>query len=184
MKSLFAAVAALGAFAAVPSLAAPAAAPATKPATTTTHKTTHAAHPASAGEAPSPDEAVRVANYYFGGKDAGPLLVKTVACLKVDESADSPTKNQCVQPVNGPVPKGADVIAWTQWLVPVDGKYTDVSIQFVVDGSVHETREIDSLNEGLRMYVWRAATMSKSGKWTVKVVRAGKDLASVDVTVQ
>lgn len=177
MKSLLVAAAALGAFALSATALAADAAPAAKPAT-------HKARPARTGDTPTPDEAVRVANYYFGGKDAGPLLVKTVACLKVDESADSPTRNQCVQPVSGPVPKGTDVIAWTQWLVPVDGKYTDASIQFVVDGSVHETRDIESLNEGLRMYVWRAATMSKSGKWTIKVVRAGKDLGSVDLHVQ
>lgn len=145
-------------------------------------KTAPAAPPPPAK--PSAAEAAKVAAYYFEGKGEGPILVKTLACLKVDEEAGSPTKNECVQPVTGPVPKGAELIAWTQWLVPVGAKYDDAQVEFLLDGQVRETRDIENLSESLRMRAWQTARASKPGNWTIKVVRGAHTLASVDVKVK
>ena len=164
MKALAAAVAILAAASAAP-------------------KTHHTAAPSSPTGTPSADEAMRVSNYYFDGKDSGPLLVKFIACLKVDEADGSKTKNECSQPVTGPVAKGADVYGWTQWVVPVGASYDDVTMQFFLDGSVRETKDIP-LTESLRMRTWRASSASKAGKWTIKIQRGGKDVGTVDFDVK
>ena len=150
--------------------------------TTTTTKTKPHTTSSSAG-APSADEALKVSNYYFDGKDSGPLLVKFIACLKVDEVETSKTKNECTTPVTGAVAKGSDVFGWTQWVVPVGASYDDVSLQFLLDGAVRETKDIP-LTESLRLRTWRPATASKAGKWTIKLMRGGKEVSSVDFEVK
>jgi hypothetical protein len=137
--------------------------------------------PASPAGAPSAEEVKKVATYYYGGKDAGPILVRAVACTKIEDKNPA-TMNECVAPVTGPVAKDTVVFGWTEWLVPVGAKY-DVSIQFLLDGAVRETKDAE-LTEGLRFLAWRSVAASKAGKWTIKVQRAGKDVQSLDFDVK
>jgi hypothetical protein len=142
-----------------------------------------AAAPAKEVAVPSAAEAKRVLDYYYSGKDKGPLLLELIACTKVDSAKDSPTKNECVEPVTGPVKKGTTVHAWTSWMVPEGGSYEDVVIQFVFEGQVRTTADV-KVSGGARYRTWRASTLSKPGNWEIKVLRAKTELASASITVQ
>ena len=133
---------------------------------------------------PSSDEAFKVVSYYYDGKDSGPVLLKTMPCLKVDEGKTSKTRNECVKPIDSSVPKGSRVSLWSAWLVPVGGKYDDVSVQFLLDGVVRETRDLSLSTESPRMRTWSTSTLSKPGKWEIKVTRAGKELSTSSITVE
>jgi hypothetical protein len=131
---------------------------------------------------PSSDEGRRVIDYYYYGKDKGPLLLEWKACLKVDNNKASPTKNECIEPVSGPVKKNSNVHFWTTWLVPQDGKYDNVRVQYLYNGEARNTLDV-TLQPAFRSRDWRTASLGKAGKWTIKVLYGDKELASTDVTV-
>ncbi len=133
---------------------------------------------------PTPAEAKKVTDYYFYGQSQGPLLMEFKPCLKVDSGKESPTKNECLEPVTGPVKKGTTVHAWTLWLVPEGGSYDDVSIQFAFEGQVRATIDVKLDKGGQRSRTWRSSSLSKAGKWTIKVVRGTQELASAPITVE
>jgi hypothetical protein len=149
-----------------------------------------AAEPADAGAlpsaavapAPSADEIKRVLDYQEHGREAGPVLLDLVACLKVDQAAGSPTHAQCVEAVTGPVKKGTQVYAWLQFFCPRGGKYDDLKLQYVFEGEVRRT--IDLEVEGLsRTRTWRAETLGKPGRWQLRVLRGSTELAQAVVQV-
>jgi hypothetical protein len=132
---------------------------------------------------PSAAEAKKVTDYYFYGRDKGPLLIELKPCLKVDSGKDSPTKNDCVEAVSGPVKKGTTVHAWTLWLVPEGGSYDDVSIQYLFEGQVRSTMDVKLDKGGQRSRTWRSSGLTRSGKWEIKVMRGTRELGSATVTV-
>ncbi len=132
---------------------------------------------ASAQPAPPADEIKRVLDYQENGKDRGPVLLDLIPCLKVDQTKGSPTQFTCIEPVTGPVKKGALVNAWTQWFCPRGGKYEDISIQSMLDGQPRNTVDITIGCNLARTRTWRAFTLSKPGKWQIRVVQAAKGSA-------
>jgi hypothetical protein len=132
---------------------------------------------------PSADDAMKVVTWYYDGKDDGPLLLKAVPCLKIDDAKDSKTKNECIQPAGDTVPKGSKVSLWTAWMVPVGGKFDDITVQFLLDGTVRETKDV-SVAESWRTRTWSTSTLSKPGKWEIKILRGGTELSSSAITVQ
>lgn len=144
---------------------------------------------ADAGAAPKPveppppaDEINRVLDFYFNGKDRGPALIALKACLKVDGHKDSPTKFECLEQVSGPVKKGTLVHLWTTFFVPEGGNYDDVRVQFLHEKEVRSTIDL-KLDKSMRSRTWRSQGMTKTGKWTLKVMRGDKELGSTQVTV-
>jgi len=143
-----------------------------------------AAAPADAPPAPSAAEITKVANYFLKGKGAGPILVASTPCLKVDSAKDSPTRSDCIEPVSGPVKKNATVSMWTSWLIPEGDKYDDVSVQFLFDGKMKAMKEMALSGGSLRYRTYSGNAMSKPGKWQIKVMRGEKELTSAEITVQ
>jgi hypothetical protein len=141
-----------------------------------------AAAPKPVEPPPPADEINRVLEYYFNGKDRGPALTALKACLKVDQNKDSPTKFECLEPVNGPVKKGATVNLWVTFFVPVDGNYDDVTMQFLHEKEIRSTLDL-KLDKSMRSRTWRPQGMTKSGKWTLRVMRKDKELGATTVTV-
>jgi hypothetical protein len=132
---------------------------------------------------PTPDEVNRVLDYFNTGKDDGPILLELTPCLKVGK-APGEERMSCLEPVTGPVKKKAVLNAWTRWFVPKDGKYEDLSFQFLLGGEPRETKDL-SLEKGSTTgnSAYKAATLSKAGEWEVKVRRGDKVLGSAKVTV-
>lgn len=137
---------------------------------------------AQAPEIPTSAELKKVIHYYYKGKDLGPLLADFKACLRMDLDKESPTRNECLEEVSGPVARGTHVHAWTLWMVPDEGQYDDVAIQFVHEGNVRSTIDLN-LTPALRSRAFRASVLSKPGTWQLRVVRQGKTLSSIDVRV-
>jgi hypothetical protein len=131
---------------------------------------------------PTSDEGRRVIDYYYYGKDKGPLLLEAKACLKVDTNKASPTKHECIEPVTGPVKKNTSIHLWSTWLVPQDGKYDNVRVQYVFNGEARNTLDV-TLQPAFRTRDWRTASLGKVGKWTIKLLYGDKELSSTDVTV-
>jgi hypothetical protein len=140
--------------------------------------------PAPVRDVPRPtgEEAKRVTDYYFYGRDKGPLMIQLVPCLKVDTNKDSPTKNECIEPIKGPVKKGQALHAWTMWLSPDGGAYDDVFVQFLHEDQVRTTVDV-KLDRGFRARTWRTTQLSKAGRWTIKVMRGKEELGKADVQV-
>jgi hypothetical protein len=134
--------------------------------------------------APSPEEVKKVADYYNTGKDAGPILAEIKPCLKVDATKGSATFLDCVEPVTGKVKKGVLVNAWMSFLVPKDAKYEDLSLQWLLDGTVRTTQDLTLKFPGTSARTYMATTANKPGKWEVKVLRDGKELGSAKFEVE
>ncbi len=132
---------------------------------------------------PPADELKRALDYLEAGKESGPALLDVIPCLKVDQTKGSPTMFTCLEPVTGPLKKGATVQAWTHWFCPKDGKYEDVTIQFLLDGEVRSTNDVTVSGYG-RTRTWRGQNLSKPGKWQVKVLRGGKELGTANIVVE
>jgi hypothetical protein len=137
---------------------------------------------AAAPAAPSADEINRVLDYQDNGKDSGPVLLKIQPCNKVDTKKGSDTQFTCIEPITGNVKKGSTVNAWLQFFCPKGGKYEDVSLQWLLDGAVRTTTDVTVEGTG-RTRTWKASTLSKPGKWTLKLVRGATELGSATVTV-
>jgi hypothetical protein len=142
-----------------------------------------AAAAAPAQPPPPTDEVRRVVDYYYNGKDRGPVLMELKACLKVDSAKDSPTKNECIEEVKGPVKVNTTVHGWTSWYMPKGGLYDDVSVQFAHEGQVRSTVDVKLDTEG-RSRTWRSQNVSKKGKWTITVVRGGVVLGTTSFTAE
>jgi hypothetical protein len=132
---------------------------------------------------PPADELKRAIDYLENGKDSGPVLLDLIPCSKVDQAKGSSTLFTCLEPVSGAVKKGTTVQAWTQWFCPRGGKYEDITIQSSFEGEVRNTSDV--VVEGLgRTRTWRSFTLSKPGKWQLKVMRAGKELGALNLVVE
>jgi hypothetical protein len=131
---------------------------------------------------PSAELIKQFLDYQENGKDRGPALLDLIPCVKVDSTKGSPTQYQCIEPVGASVPKGTTVFAWLQWLCPKDGKYEDVSIQFLHEGQVRKTVDNPVVGFG-RTRGWRGENFNKIGKWTIKVMRGDRELGSAVVNV-
>ena len=141
-----------------------------------------------AQDVPTAVEIKKVQDYMENGKDKGPVLMEVVACLNVDNKKGSATAFDCIEPVNGPVKKGTMVHVWTSWALPKGGKYEDITVQWLHEGSVRSTSDIafegSEKWSNPRARTWKSSNMSKTGKWEMKVQREGKELGSVSVTVE
>ena len=143
-----------------------------------------AAAPSVPAAPPPPAEEVRrVLDYYFNGKDRGPTLVELKACLKVDQTKDSPTKFECIEEVKGPVKMNTTVHGWTMWFLPKGSNYDDVVLQFAFEGQVRSTIDM-KLDTEMRARTWRSQQLSRKGKWTISVVRGTAVLGTTTVTAE
>lgn len=131
---------------------------------------------------PTPEEIAKVMGYFQGGKGQGPVLTDFKACLTIDNRKDSPTRFECLEPVSGAVKKGTVVHAWTSWFVPQDDKYDDITVQFVHEGSVRATQDI-LVTTAYRTRSYKTLTLSKPGRWEIKLMRAGSLLATSEILV-
>lgn len=133
------------------------------------------------------EEAKRVAEYLLKGKEKGPVLVDFVACLNVDVKKGSPTIWECLEPVSGSVKKGTIVHGVTNWLLPKEGKWDDVAMQYVFEGQPRSTMDL-TLDGGawgmIRSRTFKSSALTKSGKWEIKLLKGNVELKSLVVQVE
>ena len=131
---------------------------------------------------PTAKQAKSVTDYFFNGKSKGPMLLEFTPCLEVETRKDHKLKFECTKTAKATLKKGTKITAWTSWLVPKEGLYDDIMIQFVHDGMVRRTLDI-KLNEGIRKRAYRSQVLSKKGTWEIRVLRKRKTIASSKVKV-
>ena len=135
--------------------------------------------------APTGDEVKKVLEYFNNGKDSGPVLAELKPCLTVEsKNKTAPNFLECTEPVSGKVKKGASVSAWMNWLVPKDGKYEDLSIQWICDGVVRTTQDLSLKMPQIGSRTWMSATANKAGKWEIKILQGAKELGSAKFEVE
>ena len=144
------------------------------------------AAPAAAGAQPDPtsEEVKKVVEYFNAGKDKGPVLSQLKPCLTIDTKKGSPTLWECTEPATGKVKKGSVVYAWTEWLVPKEGKYEDLTLQWLLEGTVRTTQDLSLTAAGVGLRTYKGTAVTKAGKWEIKVLRDNKELASAKFEVE
>ena len=138
-----------------------------------------------AEEKPTPDEARKVIDYYYGGKGKGAILMDISICEKVGQE-EGPDKNECLDSVNpGQIQLGQELHLWMNFLVPLNDT-ADIIIAFSRKGKVRRTANI-KLGGATRYRTWKRIPTDKAGQWTVSILQELEDqdleLGSMQFTV-
>jgi len=138
--------------------------------------------PLSHSSVPSPEVVEQVVQHYLYGADQGPILFKMQFCSKIDVR---PGQDQfsCLVPVSTPVPLKTKVFTVISFLVPQNGKYPDVTLQYLLNGVVRNTHDL-TLKPSLRYFTVTEETFGKPGKWEVRVSNGRKIIGSSQIQVQ
>lgn len=139
---------------------------------------------ARAVEAPDPETANSVVEYYYS--DAGtPVLMEFKLCTGVYD--EGPDEHECLEEVDpSAVESGSEVYLWMKFLVPQDTEAT-ILTQLNHKGVTRRTFNRD-LGGAVRYRTWHTTTFEKAGTWEVAVFHEGaqdvEKLHSVTLNVQ
>ncbi len=131
---------------------------------------------------PTPKELRRVWHHYRYGQGRGPILGELIACLRVDERRVSPTRFECLEPVEGPVPSGTRVYAWSAWLIP-KGERAQITVEFRREDVVRQSRSIELQSLAPRQRSFSSARLSKPGRWTIVVKEGDIELDKASLVI-
>lgn len=134
--------------------------------------------------APNVDSIRQVYAYHFQGAGRPPILVDLLPCLEVDTKKDSETRYDCLQPVDGPVELNSNVSAWTTWLVPKGEDPKGLSVQYVHEGIVRQTKDLTVSASSVRARAFTGAKLNKTGRWSILVLSGSKELGRAELTVR
>lgn len=134
--------------------------------------------------APTAESIRQVYAYHFQGAGRPPILVDLVPCLEGDNKKDSETRYECLKPVDGPVELNSTVSAWTTWLVPRGEDQKGISVQFVHEGIVRQTKDLVVNGSSVRARAFTSAKLNKAGRWSLLVLSGTKELGRTELTVR
>jgi hypothetical protein len=143
------------------------------------------AAPEAAPVAKPSAEAVRDTwNYFYKGKDQGPVLVEAKICTEV--AKDGPNKFDClveVDPNTGVKANATGLMLWQSYLVPQGAVVEDIMVQTKQGATVRETKDVKLKGEGWRTRQWTGLRLNKPGNWTVSIIRGDQVLQEIQVKV-
>jgi len=131
---------------------------------------------------PSPEEAKKVAEYFYHGKGKAPVLMETKVCRDVQKEGDE--KFECSGDVTGkPVKKGQAAYVWMAYMAPDGAETQNVTVAFELNGAARITKnaKFDGL---LRGRTWLKYTFDKPGTWKVKIALGAEELGTREITVE
>lgn len=133
---------------------------------------------------PSSNEVARIFDFWRG-QGTEPVLAHFIPCLKLDLEKNSPTRFECLEQVQGPVPAGTKVYGWSDWLVP-RGQTHEVTVEIVFDGQVRLAESVVLKGRVSSPIVPStvAATLTSKGTYTLRLRRQADILKSVSVEVR
>lgn len=139
-----------------------------------------------APRAPAPSaEAIKAVYEYQTAKGAlEPVLVELKPCLTVDTKRGSDTRYDCTEAVSGPVKKGAKVNAWMWWAMPKGQTNDSITVQFLHNGMVRQTTDVELKVASLRSRTFRGVRASKTGSWEIIVRVGAKEVGRTQFEVQ
>ncbi len=121
---------------------------------------------------PTAAEAKKVLDYFYQGEAHGPILVEIKVCQEI--SKEEGNRNNCGNELAGPVEKGKPVFVWMMFMVPNKSEKQGIIVQYLHKGIARNVREM-SISRGFRYRTWNKRVFTKTGKWTVKIVREKDD---------
>jgi len=124
----------------------------------------------------------RVALYLPQGAATSAQALRAAPLPDAVGSKGEPCPAECGDPVVGALKKGTTVQVLTTWLLPVDGRWDDVSIQIAHEGVVRSAFPGRSL-AGASGAGRPVQLLSKAGRWEVKG-RAEKELGTAALLVE
>lgn len=134
--------------------------------------------------APNVEHIRQVYAYHFQGQGRPPILVDLLPCWEVDTKKDSETRYDCLKPVDGPVELNSNISAWTTWLVPRGEEPKGLSVQFIHEGVVRQTKDLTVSGSSVRARAFTSAKLNKAGRWSVVVLSGAKELGRAELTVR
>ena len=138
-----------------------------------------AARPAPA--APSADEIKKVTDYFLYGKDQGPILMDFILCAEVGRNDQG--KLDCLKTLESTVKKGTAITAFVRFFGPKGGKYEDLTVKFLLDGDVRSTSDFTVTEAWTGYSNYKKSTATKTGTWTIQVLRGDVVLKEQNITV-
>jgi len=145
---------------------------------------TAAAPAAPAVNKPSAEAVKDTWNYFYKGKDQGPVLVEAKVCTEV--AKDGPNKFDClteVDPAVGVKANATGLMLWQSYLVPQGAVVEDIMVQTKQGTTVRETKDVKLKGEGWRTRQWTGLRLNKPGNWTVAILRGDQVLQEIQVKV-
>jgi len=133
-------------------------------------------------EPPTADDVNRVVDYFNSGKGQGPILLEMTPCLEIGKP-EGERKKKCIKPIAGPVRAGTTAYVYLRWVVPRDDRYDDIVVEWLRGTNVESTTKI-SISTSWSYGIWKAKGLSKSGTWTVRVLRGDKVFAESQIVVE
>lgn len=126
---------------------------------------------ALAADAPDPEAANRVVEYYYS--DAGdPLLMELELCSGIYE--EGPDKNECLETLDPKaIERGSEVYVWMKFLVPRDAQ-AEILTQLNRNGVTRRTFN-RTLDGAIRYRTWHVAQFDSAGSWEIAVYHEGVD---------
>lgn len=132
--------------------------------------------------APSAAEINKVTQYFLHGKDGGPILMDFVLCEEIGRNDQG--KLDCAKELGASVKKGAGITAFVRFFGPKGGKYEDLKVKFLLDGEVRSTSDFTVTEAWTGYSNYKKTTASKTGTWTVQVLRGDTVLGEKKLTVE
>lgn len=89
--------------------------------------------------------------------------------------------------MSGKIKAGAKVSAHMVFLVPVGGAYSDLSLQWSLNGTVRSTKDLEikgATAGSMRYRMMTTEALSKVGTWEARLLRGDKELAKFTVETE
>ncbi len=153
-----------------------------------------------AQDIPTPDEALRVVDFYYNGKGNGVILMESKICKGVHREGS--LKNECKNEIiefgemkaDGSAPgifhkikKGDSAYIWMTYLVPM-GAEEKIFLRYNFKGATKSTSSKMSIKNSIRYRTWRKFTPNSKGIWEVEVFHDSTSgpikLSSFELTVE
>lgn len=126
------------------------------------------AQSASSVEPPSLEEAKKVLNFLYNGKE-GLFLIDLKLCQEVPLAKGSENRFGCVEELtSGNVLAGETVMVWMHFFAPAGTKQQAILIYR--RGLTPKGTRTLNIGGGTRYRAWRKFTPDKAGKWEIQVV--------------
>ena len=131
---------------------------------------------AFAVEAPSPDTAASVVDYYYSDASQ-PVLIDFKLCQGVHEEGEN--KHNCKNEISeGELHEGMQAYLWMKFLVPREAS-PQILMQVSHKGVTRDTMK-RQLDGAVRFRTWNVVELSRSGDWQAQVFHeSGDDVTEI-----
>ena len=126
--------------------------------------------------APPPDTIKGVVDYFYNGREEGPVLVDSKLCAEVQDM-------ECVSEIDpASVGVGDTLNVWMQFFVPKEADSDDIMVEYAHEG-VPRRLTPNKVEPSIRYRVINRYQLNKTGKWAIVIKKGTTPLQRFDVDV-